>query len=240
MIFAAGLGTRLMPLTENKPKALVELNGIPLLEIAARKLINSGFDELIINVHHFPDLIKNFLKAKNNFGIEINISDESSHLLDTGGGIKKASWFFGNKDPFIVHNVDIVSALDLKEFYNSHCASGAAATLAVSNRKSSRYFLFDEKKNLCGWKNEKTGETKITRSPSGDLRQLAFCGIHAADPGIFKYFPDDSVFSIVDFYLNVALEESITYFDQSDSLWFDIGTPEKLKTASGELSNRKL
>jgi NDP-sugar pyrophosphorylase family protein len=237
LILAAGLGTRLRPLTDLRPKALIEVNGVTLLEIVIRRLINHGFDHIIINVHHFADQIVSFLKEKNNFGIEIEISDESDLLLDTGGGLKKVSRFFNDKKPFLVHNVDILSDIDLNQFYNFHLNSNSAVTLAVQKRNSSRYFLFDEEKYLCGWKNLKTNEIRMTRETYGELTQLAFSGIHVADPLIFALMPPDKVFSIVDFYLSIASQNRISYFDHSNSLFIDLGKKENLAEAEKFLIN---
>ncbi|MHB8905413.1 MAG: nucleotidyltransferase family protein [Melioribacteraceae bacterium] len=231
LILAAGLGTRLQPITDLKPKALVEINGITLLEFTIRRLIKSGFDHIIINVHHFADQIINFLNEKNNFGIEIEISDERDLLLDTGGGLKKASWFFDDGKPFLIHNVDIFSDIDLTQLYNFHLNLNSIATLAVQKRKSSRYFLFDEEKYLCGWENVRTNERKIARQPKGKLVQLAFSGIHMANPSIFKRMPPEKVFSIIDFYLSIASQNRISYFDHSNSLFIDLGKTENLAEA---------
>ncbi|MDZ7764542.1 MAG: sugar phosphate nucleotidyltransferase [Melioribacteraceae bacterium] len=162
MIFAAGLGTRLKPITNDKPKALVEINGISLLEITIKKLIRFGFTELIINVHHFADQIISFIK-QSSFEADIRISDEREVLLNTGGGLKYAQWFFDDGKPFLLHNVDIITDLDLKSFYDSNLIDEAIATLAVRDRKSSRKLLFDENELLCGWKDIKKDNLKITR-----------------------------------------------------------------------------
>lgn len=236
-ILAAGLGTRLQPITDSKPKALVEINGITLLEFTIRRLIKFGFNQIIINVHHFADQIINFLDEKNNFGIDIKISDEHDLLLDTGGGLKKTNWFFSSNESFLIHNVDILSETDLSQFYNFHLNSDSIATLAVQNRKSSRYFLFDEKKYLCGWENVKTNELKITRQPVGELTRLAFSGIHMADSSIFKLMPSETVFSIVDFYLSIASQNRISYFDHSNSLFIDLGKKENLAEAEKIFNN---
>jgi NDP-sugar pyrophosphorylase family protein len=236
LILAAGLGTRLQPLTDTKPKALVEINGVALLEFMIQRLIKSGFDQIIINVHHFADQIINFLEEKNNFGIEIEISDERDLLLDTGGGLKKANRFFNDSKPFLIHNVDIFSDIDLTQLYNFHLNSNSIATLAVQKRKSSRYFLFDEEKYLCGWKNERTDELKMTRRPNGKLTQLAFSGIHIADTSIFKLMPAEKVFSIVDFYLAIASQNRISYFDHSNSFFIDLGKKENFAEAEKILS----
>lgn len=235
-ILAAGLGTRLQPFTNTKPKALIEINGITLLELTIQRLIKFGFDQIIINVHHFADQIINFLKVRNNFGIEINISDERNLLLDTGGGLKNVSWFFDDSKPFLVHNVDVLSGIDLADLYNHHLRSDSIVTLAVQNRKSSRYFLFDEEKNLCGWKNEKTGETKSAREPKGKLIKLAFSGIQIVTPSIFKFTPNEEIFSLVDLYLSIASQNRISYFDHSDSYFIDLGKKENLIEAEKFLS----
>lgn len=228
-ILAAGLGTRLKPLTDNKPKALVEINGITLLEIVIRKLIRYGFNEIIINVHHFANQIIDFLQQKKNYEITIEISDEKNLLLDTGGGLKKTHWFFVEKEPFLIHNVDILTDIDLRLFYNTHHKNNSIATLAVQNRKSSRYLLFDKDKNLCGWRNDKTNEEIITREYTGTLFPFAFSGIHITDNRIFELMPNKEVFSIVDFYLEIAKENRVTYFDHTDSLFFDLGKKENIK-----------
>ena len=228
---AAGLGTRLKPLTDKTPKALIEINGVTLLELVIKRLISFGFVEIIINVHHLADQVIDFIKTKNNFGIDIEISDEREQLLDTGGGLKKVSDFFNDKKTFLVHNVDILSDINLTDLYNYHLTSSSIATLAVQNRKSSRYFLFDEEKNLCGWKNEKTLETKITRRQIGALTQLAFSGIQVIDPKIFPFMPKNNIFSLVDLYLSIASKEQISYFDHSGSLFLDLGKKENLTQA---------
>jgi len=161
MIFAAGLGSRLKPLTDTMPKAMVPIAGHPMLEHVILKLKAAGFTEIVINIHHFGDQILDFLKVNENFGLTIHISDERDLLLDTGGGVKKARSFFENSDePFLIHNVDILSDVNLKELYDYHLQSGGVATLLASRRKTSRYLLFDEKKKLCGWTNKDTGQVK--------------------------------------------------------------------------------
>lgn len=230
-ILAAGLGTRLRPITDNKPKALVEINGIPLIEIVIKRLIEAGFDQLIINVHHFAEQVIEFLNSKKKFGIEIQISNEKDLLLDTGGGLKKTAWFFNDNKPFLVHNVDIITDLELSKLYDFQLSNKYIATLAVQKRESSRYFLFDEQKNLCGWKNEKTNETKMARAPVGSLIKLAFSGIHAADPRIFDFMPEEKIFSLVDLFLKVASKHQITYFEHTNSQFIDLGKKENLTKA---------
>lgn len=206
MIFAAGLGTRLKPLTDTMPKALVPVAGKPMLEHVILKLKSAGFDEMVINVHHFAHQIIDFLKEKDNFGIKIWISNETDCLLDTGGGIKKAASFFTDGEPFLVHNVDILSNMDLKALYEYHRTNGNDATLLVSPRKTVRYLLFDEADRLCGWVNKDTLQTK----PEGFIyqpdiqKEYAFSGIHVISPTLFKYMGNEwrGKFSIMDFYFS--------------------------------------
>jgi len=236
MIFAAGLGTRLKPLTDNKPKALVEINGKTLLELAIQKLVNQGFNDIIINVHHFSEMIKEFLLAKNNFNLNIQISDETDQLLDTGGGLKHASWFFDDGKPFLVYNVDIFTSLDLQKLYHQHISSKALATLAVRNRKTSRYFLFDNNLRLHGWENISSGEKKLITDQKENLKRLAFSGIQVLNPEIFKWINQTGKFSIVDVYLNLLSNHLIMGFDHSDTTWLDVGRPENIALAEKIIS----
>ena len=235
MIFAAGLGTRLKPLTDHTPKALVPVAGKPMLEHVINKLAAAGFDEIVVNVHHFADQIIDFLKEKNHFGIKIWISDETDALLDTGGGIKKASSFFTGKEPFLVHNVDILSNTDLKALYDYHETSGNDATLLVSPRKTVRYLLFNEKDQLCGWVNKDTLQTK----PDGFIyqpesqKEYAFSGIHIISPTLFNYMGDEwnGKFSIMDFYLQTCQKAKLGGYAKEDLQLIDIGKPETLSKA---------
>ena len=233
MIFAAGLGTRLKPLTDHMPKALVPVAGKPMLEHVIGKLKSAGFDEIVINVHHFAHQIIDFLKAKDNFGIQIWISDESEELLDTGGGIKKAAPYFD--EPFLVHNADILSNVDLKAMYNYHLTSGNDATLLVSPRKTVRYLLFDEGNRLQGWVNKDTLQTK----PEGFVyhpevqKEYAFGGIHVISPTLFKYMGDGwtGKFSIMDFYLRTCHEAQLGSYVKEDLQLIDIGKLDTLAKA---------
>ena len=233
MIFAAGLGTRLKPLTDHMPKALVPVAGKPMLEHVIRKLIAAGCDEIVINVHHFADQIIDFVKTNNNFGITIHISDETDMLLDTGGGIKKASSFFN--EPFLIHNVDILSNVDLKSLYEYHLTSGNDATLLVSPRKTVRYLLFDEENHLCGWVNKDTLQTK----PEGFVyqpevqKEYAFSGIHIVSPSLFNYMGENWIgkFPIMDFYLQTCQEAKLGGYAKEDLQLIDIGKPETLAVA---------
>lgn len=232
MIFAAGLGTRLKPLTDHMPKALVPVAGKPMLEHVILKLIASGFDEIVINVHHFAEQIIDFLKEKNNFGIKIWISDETEELLDTGGGIKKASSLLN--EPFLVHNADILSNVDLKALYDFHLASENDATLLVSPRKTVRYLLFDPSNRLCGWINKDTLQTK----PEGFIyepevqQEYAFGGIHIISPSLFKYMEGwTGKFSIMDFYLQTCQKAKLGGYAKEDLQLIDIGKPDTLAQA---------
>jgi len=228
MILAAGLGTRLKPVTDELPKALVEVNGKTLLEIAIRNLIENDFRRIVINVHHFADKVKDFIN-KNTFATDIFISDESDLLLDTGGGIKHAQKFFDNS-PILVHNVDIISNLNLKEFYQYHLSDDAIASLVVSNRESNRYLLFNEDNVLCGWEDIKNNEKIIVRDDS-KLDQLAFSGIHILNPHLIELFPKEEVFSVIKAYLNIAGKEDIHAFVSNDIKWIDVGKVDSLKRA---------
>lgn len=237
MIFAAGLGSRLKPLTDTMPKALVPVAGRPMLEYVILKLKASGFTEIVINIHHFGNQILDFLKANQNFGLIIHISDERDFLLDTGGGIKKARPFFENSDePFLIHNVDILSDIHLKELYDYHIQKGSVATLLASRRKTSRYLLFDEEKRLCGWINKDTKQVK----PNGLhyeeslYQEYAFSGIHVLSPSIFRLMDApcwEGKFSIMDFYLATCRQADFTGYLTDNLQLIDIGKPETLAYA---------
>ena len=207
LILAAGLGTRLRPLTDTMPKALVKVNGRPMLLNVIEKLIAAGYDDIVINVHHFADQIIEYVRANDSFGVKVRFSDESDLLRETGGGIRHAAPLLSGSDsPVLVHNVDIESNLDLKWFASQH-RSGDIASLAVSNRATKRYLLFDDDMKLAGWTNVETGEV---RSPFGkinpkDYTPLAFSGIHQISPEIFPLMASwPEKFSIIDFYLSVC------------------------------------
>lgn len=234
MIFAAGLGTRLKPLTDHMPKALVPVAGKPMLEHVILKLKSAGFTELVINIHHFGEQIIGFLEANRNFGLTIHISDERDMLLDTGGGIKKARNFFSGDEPFLVHNVDILSDTDLKALYEYHLHSGNDATLLASPRKTIRYLLFDDENLLRGWINKDTLQTKpedfIYRA--GQYQEYAFSGIHVISPSLFRYMDRwQGKFSIMDFYLQTCREARLGGYLTEQLRLIDIGKPETLAKA---------
>jgi NDP-sugar pyrophosphorylase family protein len=231
MILAAGLGTRLKPFTDKHPKALAIVNGKTILQRNIEYLASFGIREVIINVHHFADQIIDLIKANNGFGSVITFSDETREVLETGGGIKKAAWFFENNEaPFIVMNVDILTDMNLEQIIDQHKKSNSLATLAVSSRITSRYFLFDKMDHLCGWKNENTGEQKISRE-SKNYIQKAFSGIQVLSPKIFDLIKMEGKFSMVDVYLDLAKTQDIMAFDHSESKFIDVGKPESILKA---------
>ena len=241
MIFAAGLGTRLKPLTDHMPKALVPVAGRPMLEHVILKLKAAGFNELVINIHHFGEQILDFLRANQNFGLTIHISDERDCLLNTGGGIRKAEPFFRGNEPFLVHNVDILSDTDLKALYEYHRQSGNDATLLASRRKTIRYLLFDDEKRLCGWINKDTLQTKpegFAYNPEHH-REYAFSGIHVISPSLFHYMDErwTGKFSIMDFYLQTCHEARIGGRLTDTLRLIDIGKPETLTQAEEFLAS---
>ena len=235
MVLAAGLGTRLRPLTADRPKALVEVAGRTMLEITLSRLRAFGIREVIVNVHHFADLVLEYLKSKNNFGMHIEISREEE-LLDTGGGLKKAAWFLeGGEEPFILHNVDVVSSIDLSVMIRLHAERDALATLAVQDRQTSRYLLFDERLELCGRQSTREQKLEMVR-PSPKPQKLAFSGIHVISPRIFQMMIKDDVFSIIDFYLQLAGRgHRILAFRADEYYWRDLGKPENVAQAAVDL-----
>jgi NDP-sugar pyrophosphorylase family protein len=229
MIFAAGLGTRLGTLTESKPKALVEVNGKPMLEHVIEYLTSFGIRDIIVNVHHFGPLIIDFIAQKENFGINIEISDERDELLDTGGGLLKASHFYADGNPFVAHNVDVLSKTDLNKVFKLHDQMDVLATLVVKKRITARYLLCDEEGTISGWRNTKTGEEIIAKSSVVNT-EVAFSGLQIIDPKIFEYNKLTGKFSLTKMYLELAKNHAIaTYLDKG--LWFDLGKPENIAEA---------
>jgi NDP-sugar pyrophosphorylase family protein len=231
-ILAAGLGTRLKPFTEHCPKALVEVNGKPLLQRLIEKLKQSGYTKIVINVHHFADMVIDFLNVHQNFGVDIPISDEREQLLDTGGAILKAKKFLENEPYFLVHNVDILSDINFSKFAEHHVKSGVLATMAVRDRITDRKFLFDENLKLKGWQNAKTNEKILLNSSSEMLIPLAFSGIHIINSEIFSHIRQSGKFSIVETYLDLAKTFDIRGFQHDDDVWLDVGKPEQLAQAN--------
>ncbi|MEI6884422.1 MAG: nucleotidyltransferase family protein [Bacteroidota bacterium] len=226
MILAAGLGTRLKPITDTIPKALVEINGKTLLEHAFEHLKFYGISEVIVNVHHFPDQVISFLKKKKNFGCKVEISDERDLLLDTGGGFRKASWFFEGGGPFLIRNVDVLSNTDLDAMLAFHNKHKPLATLAVRNRETSRYLLFSEKQELIGWTNVSTKEKKLSRKNFRQMHPLAFSGIQILNPSVIPMLTEEGRFSLITMYLRLSRDHRICAFTDNDSFWFDAGKRE--------------
>ena len=239
MILAAGLGTRLRPLTNDRPKALVEVAGRTMLEIALTRLRDFGIRDVIINVHHFADKVVDYLKANNNFRMQVEVSREDE-LLDTGGGLKKAAWFFlenpnSTDESFILHNVDVISTIDLRRMVQFHSEHQALATLAVQDRETSRYLLFDEHHQLCGRRAGRKENAELVR-PSQQYQGLAFSGIHVISPRFLTMVSEDGAFSIIATYLRLAAQgERIGAFRADEYYWRDLGKPENVEKAAQEL-----
>lgn len=234
MIFAAGFGTRLRPITNSIPKALVTVLGKPLIEHVIERLKLAGFDEIIINIHHFGQQIIDFVASKSNFGIRIEFSDEREKLLDTGGAIKKAGWFIKEDESILIHNVDILSNIDLEDLCKQHIKNNSMATLVVSERETARYLLFDESYHLQGWVNEKTGKTKSPQPNFNYLnyQKFAFSGIHVISGEILKLMeelPDE--FSIIDFYLSICDKTNVQSYLSNESSMIDVGKLDSIKEA---------
>jgi mannose-1-phosphate guanylyltransferase len=244
MVLAAGLGTRLRPITDNRPKALVEIAGRTLLEITLSRLHAFGIREVIINVHHFPEMILEYLKTNDYFDMRIEVSREEV-LLDTGGGLKKAAYFFledssSFEDPFILHNVDVISTIDLRRIVQFHVENQALATLAVQDRETARYLLFDEQLQLCGRQSGRDQKTELVRS-SQQAQALAFSGIHVISPRLLAMMSEEGVFSIIDTYLRLAAQgEKILAFRADEYYWRDLGTPENVMQAARDLKQKVL
>jgi NDP-sugar pyrophosphorylase family protein len=241
MVLAAGLGTRLRPLTNDRPKALVTVGGRTLLEITLARLREFGVREVIINLHHFADLVVDYLKAAGNFGMNIEFSREDP-LLDTGGGLKQAAWFLragsGTDEPFILHNVDVISTIDLGRMVQTHAESNALATLAVQERATSRYLLFDQQLQLCGRRSANHDKPELVR-PAQQTHELAFTGIHVISPRIFSLLTEEGVFPIVPAYLRLAAQgEKIQAFRADGCYWRDLGKPENLQQAEKDIREK--
>jgi NDP-sugar pyrophosphorylase family protein len=241
MILAAGLGTRLRPLTNDRPKALVEVRGRTLLEITLARLRLFGISEVIVNVHHFAEMVIDYLKANHNFGMRVEISREVE-LLDTGGGLKKAAWFFledsaGRDEPFVLHNVDVISTIDLARMMQLHDERQALATLAVQERETSRYLLFDEQLRLCGRRAGRDGKNELVRA-TARMEALAFSGVHVISPRIFSVMTEDGAFSIIPTYLRLAAQgENILGFRADEYYWRDLGRAENVIQAEQDVAS---
>jgi NDP-sugar pyrophosphorylase family protein len=235
MILAAGLGTRLKPFTDKHPKALAIVNGKSLLQRNIEYLQKIGITEVLVNVHHFADQIIDAATTNNGWGSTVTISDETDAVLETGGGLKKAAWYFKNETSFLLINADILTNLDLDALVVQHTNTGALATLAVSDRNSSRYFLFDEAGKLCGWKNQNTGEYKpvhLNDSNTEHLQAKAFSGIQVIDTKLLALMQREGKFSMVDVYLDLCATHTILAYDHTGATLLDVGKPESLALAA--------
>ena len=244
MILAAGLGTRLRPLTNDRPKALVEVGGRTLLEITLSRLQSFGVRQVIVNVHHFADMVVDYLKKNNNFGMHIELSREEV-LLDTGGGLKKAAWFLrdsgghsGKEGAFVVHNVDVISTIDLGRMMRLHLETHALATLAVQERETYRYLLFDEQHQLCGRRVGSDQPPELVRTAQ-QVQAWAFSGIHIISPRLFAMMTEEGAFSIITSYLRLAAQgEQILSFRADNYYWRDLGRPENVVQAAKDFENK--
>ncbi|MEX1181861.1 MAG: nucleotidyltransferase family protein [Gemmatimonadota bacterium] len=239
MIFAAGFGTRLRPLTDDRPKALVEVDGVPMLERVARRLVDAGADRLIINTHPFPGMIRELVEARHGFGAEVHFSHEPDAPLDTGGGLRQAVPLFRRDAPFFLHNCDVVSDIDLRALYTAHARdTDAAATLAVLPPSSDRYLVFDDV-GLCGFSPRDGGEEVHARPAVGTAHRHDFSGIHVASPALLDTLPQTSIFSIITHYLTLAERGTrVARYEQPGAHWIDIGTHAKLAAARVLTSSR--
>ena len=232
MLLAAGFGTRLKPFTDHHPKALAEVNNKTLLQHNIEYLQQFGIRDVIVNVHHFAEQIIQIIKENNGWGSNVSISDETDAILETGGGLKRAAWFFNEEESFVLMNVDVLTDLPLNEMISFHKKNTPLATLATTNRETSRNFLFDKENILCGWKNVTTGEEKIMRK-SDNLKPKAFSGIHIITTKIFSLIQQTEIkFSMVDVYLSLCAENRILSFDHSQTKFIDVGKPESLRQAA--------
>jgi MurNAc alpha-1-phosphate uridylyltransferase len=227
MIFAAGLGKRLGSITQNIPKALVDINGKTALQLAAERCSAYGFTDIIVNVHHFADMVEEEVARLNNLGFRITVSDERDRLLENGGGLYKARNFFDSK-PFLLYNVDIISDLDLSALYRLHLEKKGLATLAVRNRPGKRFLLVDNQGQLRGWRNIATGEEILAGKTESELTEIAFSSMHIADPEIFNYMTE-GIYTLIDLYLRLAREHRIYTLKHNEGYWVDVGTPESLE-----------
>lgn len=235
MILAAGVGRRLRPLTDRTPKALIRVGGVPMLERVAARLIGAGVDRLVVNVHHHAGQVRRYLEEREGFGVEVRVSEEAELPLETGGGLLQARSHFRGDAPFFLHNVDVISDADLSALYRAHLESGALATLAVSDRTSSRRLRFDSR-GLCGRVDARTGAHETVRASSGAVREQAFAGIHVISPRFFDLLEEQGTFSIMDAYLRLARQgHEIRRFDITGALWLEIGDPDRLERARRHL-----
>lgn len=230
MIFAAGLGTRFKPWTDKHPKALALVNGKPLLQRNIEYLQQYGINDIVVNIHHFPDQIVEALKKNNGWGSNVLISDETNEVLETGGGLLKAKTLFANDEPFITLNVDILTDLNLFDLMTFHKNKKALISFGITDRKTTRYFLFDEDNRLCGWRNTNSGEERIAIKKE-NLKEMAYSCVVVFQPEIFELIPQRGKFSLVESYLSLASTHPIYGYDHSGDKLVDVGKPESVAIA---------
>lgn len=238
MIFAAGIGSRLKPFTDTKPKALLPVLGKPLLQHNMERLIQFGVTDFVINVHHFAEQIIRFLNEHDNFGVNIHISDETDLLLETGGGLEKARYLLSDSEPVVVQNSDIITDINFEQLVQFHKNKNALATLAVRNRESLRYLRFNEQNLLCGWENTKTGEELVARNDN-HYEKLAFSGVHVISQELLGQLNKGGAYGIINLYLNLAKQNNIVGYMHDKDYWFDVGTPEKLSAVNAFLGEKE-
>lgn len=231
MIYTGGLESSIQPQPGEKPRALLEINREPLLSILIKRIAESGFNEIIINVHHFAARIIKFLKVNDFSGIRIEVSDETDLVLDSGGGLSKVRWFFDDGMPFLLYNLEIISDIDLRKLYQDHCSSGALATLVVRKRESERFLLFDQKMRICGWVNNLTGESVTTGSNDRSKNAYAFSRIQIVSPLLFNLITEKGAFSLVELYLKIASGHDIRGYPDNESIWMDLAKKEGMLEA---------
>ena len=231
MILAAGLGTRLYPLTLTTPKALAEVEGVPLLEIILRNLKRYGFRRVVVNIHHFAGQIQSFLESNQNFGLDVVLSDETGELLNTGGGLKNSAPLF-DEGPILVHNVDILTSLNLEALYNHHRLSGAPVTLAVKERATSRSLIVGNNGYLCGWTDHTTGEIRMPGTWATETHLIAFSAIHVVERDVLLKAQETGAFSILDTYLRLAATPCVLTYKHNNDIWMDMGRLQNLQEAA--------
>ena len=237
MILAAGLGTRLRPLTDDKPKPLIPFMGVPMIEMIIHKLLAGGVDMIVVNIHHFADQLIAFMKSRKYFNGRVIFSDERDKLMDTGGGVLKARPYLEDDKPFILCNVDVHTNLDIPKLYGFHLKNDALASIAVTSRQTSRSLLFNSEGCLAGWQHNQTGEQKIVRTHSGVLHAYANSCVHIIDQDFFQLTRLQGIVSLTDIYLDLAAEHKITYFVHNNDFWYNLGLYESFMKAEKELKS---
>jgi NDP-sugar pyrophosphorylase family protein len=235
MILAAGLGTRLRPLTDNKPKALIPFKAIPLLERIIRNLALAGIDHIIVNVHHFAGQVREFLDQLELPGVKLSVSNETEHLMDTGGALLHAREYFINEKDFLVHNVDVITNLDIRARVTAHRGSDALATLAVKKRPTSRSLLFDENGLLSGWRHNETGEESLIRETGAGLDDYGNSCVQVINKEFFTRFPENRALNLTNMYLELARDSQIRAFIHNEDYWYDVGRYENYLKADKEV-----